>query len=61
MQKYKVKPGCCVEDSGKRFGEGAVLELSKELALFHAANVEPVAVPSLPPSSEKAKSKSDAS
>lgn len=61
MQKYKVKPGCCIEDGGKRFGEGTVLELSKELALFHAENIESVGALATQNNPEKAKSKSDAS
>lgn len=42
MQKYKVKENCRVEHDNQKYGAGEVLELSAELALFHAPNIEVV-------------------
>lgn len=42
MQKYKVKDGCRLEHDSQKYASGAVLELSPELALFHAPNIEVV-------------------
>jgi hypothetical protein len=39
-QKYKVKPDCRIEHGGKSYASGDELELSPELALFHAANID---------------------
>lgn len=44
-QKYKVKPGCRIEHNNQNFATGDVLELSPELALFHANNIEVVPAP----------------
>lgn len=42
MEKYKVKEGCRLEHDNKKYTSGDVLELSSELALFHASNIEVV-------------------
>lgn len=44
-QKYKVKEGCRIEHDNQKFAAGDVLELSPELALFHANNIEVVPAP----------------
>lgn len=38
--KYKVKDGCRIEHNGKSYASGEEVELSADLALFHAANIE---------------------
>lgn len=49
-QKYRVKQNCRIEHDNQKFAAGDVLELSPELALFHANNIEVVPAPSKPSS-----------